>query len=119
MASPQDTVDAAPLGGDRPATPNETLLASLRPVEPWTSSEPITVEQARNVLAAAGSPAADLDAYAATRGATGWLFRPDSDTAPLGAFAWVVSDRGRPRGVPAGTAAEDILARISKEPVVG
>ena len=85
----------------------------------WSACEPITAEQARNVLAAAGAPAADLDTYAATRGATGWLFRPDSDTAPLGAFAWVVSDRGRPRGVPAGTAAEDMLARISKEPVAG
>ena len=114
MASSQDTLDASPAAAARPAIPRVAEAGRAVGVR-----EPITVEQAREVLAAAGSPAADPDTYAALRGDTGWVFHPGPGAPPLEAFAWVVSDRGRPRGVPSGTTAEDMLAHISKQPAAG
>ncbi len=76
----------------------------------------ITEEQARKILAEAGSPAASPEEFSAERLELGWAFRwaDGSQMTYFGGRTWVVTDSGAADMVDLGEKPPAALARLSK-----
>lgn len=77
----------------------------------------ISETEARQALAAAGSPAADASRYQASRRDRGWAFswRSDAGPAPIGSVVWVVSDNGKAQARPLSERVDDLLDQLDRE----
>jgi hypothetical protein len=79
-------------------------------------SEPLDEQAARDLLAQAGSPAADPEHYTGTRADTGWVFGwSGPERAPMGVGPWVVGDSGQVRRVRISTRVADVLNELAEE----
>lgn len=76
---------------------------------------PISEQEAREVLAAARSAAADSRKYLARRLDGGWLFgwNPDVGRPPMNTRSWVVSDRREARWLKPKEYAEEALRALN------
>ncbi|MDR2378743.1 MAG: hypothetical protein LBD70_04885 [Bifidobacteriaceae bacterium] len=76
---------------------------------------PISEEQARQLLAAANSPAASAERYAAVRLDGGWLFKwaGTARPVPVGVRGVVVGDQGRVARLKLGETADQAIARAN------
>ncbi len=77
----------------------------------------ITEEQARKILAEAGSPAASQDEYEAHRLEGGWAFRwfEQTNEVRFGGRTWVVTDSGKADMIELGEKPEQAIARLSED----